>query len=387
VPLAPRNLGSLISPASSGSTAISLDDTSTANGINDEGQIVGFSSAYGGDPLDPPPEIQEHAFISPGSGLVDIAPTRPNGQLYLQSFYAFKINAAGQIVGLDPQTGQIALWQPTAPNATSGAWSDLFGAYDQASTHGGAAIDGAGAVAGLAPTTGGLASFETWTPSTANTTSGATSTSIVGNGYGVTLYSTFAAGNGFGQREPFAPTIDINDEGQIVGEHDGHATLVVRPPSSTGTGVGVTLDDLVASGAITDNRGQPLTGWALQRATAINREGQIVGYAQVNGKRRAFLLSPPVVSVINAISPSIAIAGRSFTLDVQGHGYLRDSQVSINGVALATTVLSPTHVQASVGSGAFHVGSNYVQIYNPEAGSYSDEVWLQGVQSVTRPHP
>ena len=37
----------------------------------------------------------------------------------------------------------------------------------------------------------------------------------------------------------------------------------------------------------------PGTGWVLESAAAISDGGQIVGYGTLNGKRRAFLLTPP----------------------------------------------------------------------------------------------
>ena len=34
------------------------------------------------------------------------------------------------------------------------------------------------------------------------------------------------------------------------------------------------------------------SGWLLQQATAINDQGQIVGYGTLNGQSEAFLLTP-----------------------------------------------------------------------------------------------
>jgi probable HAF family extracellular repeat protein len=66
----------------------------------------------------------------------------------------------------------------------------------------------------------------------------------------------------------------INDAGEVVGDSGGHAFLY-----SDGTMV-----DL-------NNFLPPDSGWALNAATAINGSGQIVGYGTIGGRFRAFLLT------------------------------------------------------------------------------------------------
>ena len=86
---------------------------------------------------------------------------------------------------------------------------------------------------------------------------------------------------------------DINDSGVVVGTSacdDTARSAWVR----TADGV-VALDDLVPPGS----------GWTLDRATAINNRGEIVGAGTFNGVPRAFLLRPP--SWQEPVRPSAAL--------------------------------------------------------------------------------
>lgn len=60
----------------------------------------------------------------------------------------------------------------------------------------------------------------------------------------------------------------------------------------------VDLNDLVS----------PLSGWVLRSASAINDQGQIVGYGTLQGQTRAFLLSPTVQAVPEAGTGVAALA-------------------------------------------------------------------------------
>ncbi len=72
----------------------------------------------------------------------------------------------------------------------------------------------------------------------------------------------------------------INDRGQVAGY--------------VATAGGETRAFLWDNGRMTDlNRLLPAgSGWVLRQAYAINDAGQIVGFGEVNGQRRGFLLSP-----------------------------------------------------------------------------------------------
>ena len=75
---------------------------------------------------------------------------------------------------------------------------------------------------------------------------------------------------------------DVNSAGQIVGasstpgDAEVHAALF-----RLGQGV-IDLNDMI----------DPLSGWTLSDATAINERGEIVGYGRFNGEIRAFLATP-----------------------------------------------------------------------------------------------
>jgi len=67
----------------------------------------------------------------------------------------------------------------------------------------------------------------------------------------------------------------INDSGQTVGQSGSRAVLWRG-------GRIANLNDLVGAG----------TGWVLKEARAINNRGQIVGWGDYGGQKRAFLLTP-----------------------------------------------------------------------------------------------
>ena len=78
----------------------------------------------------------------------------------------------------------------------------------------------------------------------------------------------------------------LNDDGDVVGTAQnaaGQARAFLWRK-----GVMTDLNTLVPTG----------TGWVLESAAAISNGGQIVGYGTFNGKRRAFLLTPPTNLVI-----------------------------------------------------------------------------------------
>lgn len=79
----------------------------------------------------------------------------------------------------------------------------------------------------------------------------------------------------------------INASGQevgysnLAGDNDSHAFLY-----TTGTGV-IDLNSLI----------DPLSGWELQQADAVNDAGQITGFGMINGESDAFLLTPKLLRV------------------------------------------------------------------------------------------
>ena len=99
----------------------------------------------------------------------------------------------------------------------------------------------------------------------------------------------------------------INARGDVVGAADGRAFLY------TG-GVNGTMKDL-ASQVIN------LDGWYLKAATAINERGQIVGYGEIDGETRAFLLKPrpfvidpPIPCPLPPVLPVPSVVARTLPL-------------------------------------------------------------------------
>lgn len=74
----------------------------------------------------------------------------------------------------------------------------------------------------------------------------------------------------------------INALGQIVGMSTLPGDLAMH----------ATIFELGASPVDLNNLIDPLSGWTLQEATAINAKGDIVGYGKFNGQSLAFLASP-----------------------------------------------------------------------------------------------
>jgi probable HAF family extracellular repeat protein len=175
---------------------------SRANGINEAGQVVGYSYTSGNS--------VQHAFLydETASGMTDL------GTLGGNDSSANGINAAGQVVGFSNTSGNSAI-HAFLYDGTAGGMTDLG-------------------------TLGGSISY------------------------------------GLG----------INDAGQVVG---------TSPIGGIGSAYHAFLSDGTAGG-MTDLNAlvDPLSGWTLIEARAINDHGQIVGYGALSGDAgtRAFLLTP-----------------------------------------------------------------------------------------------
>ena len=221
--------------------------------INASGQVAGYFAGFfattGG--------ATAHAFLW--------TPTTPNGDngtvLDLGTFggresYAFGINDSGQV------TGRSDTPVDTRAFLYDGTMHDLgalgrFGSFGQG-------INASGQVTGNSFLTGNAGQHAIlWIPTTPNGTSG------VMHDIG-TLGGAYSSGVG------------INASGQVAGwsyltgDAAEHAFLY-----TSGSGM-VDLNSLI----------DPLSGWELIYANAINDVGQITGYGTIDGKPRAYLLTP-----------------------------------------------------------------------------------------------
>ncbi|PYU17608.1 MAG: hypothetical protein DMG32_27665, partial [Acidobacteria bacterium] len=73
---------------------------------------------------------------------------------------------------------------------------------------------------------------------------------------------------------------------------------------------------------------------------------------------------------IASISPSTVIAlGGSFTLTVNGSGFIRGSVVRFDGSPTPTTFISPTQLQAQISSNQIiSIGQHSITVFNPAPG-------------------
>jgi probable HAF family extracellular repeat protein len=262
-------------------------EVSEARGVNDIGQIVGFSSTATGD----------RAFLWTSTGGMQDLGDLPGGASFSR---AYDINNNGQVVGESgAATGTRAfLW-------TSGGGledlGDLPGGSDQSSA---IAINEDGQVAG---TSSGInfGRAVVWTrdggmqdlgapPRLGSTYANGINASgdVVGSGHFPNQLHALLWTSSGGIQElgeffggfTYRAANDINDIGQVVGgtSSDGLERSGAFVWTSS-NGLEVLSDLLDSSGA----------GWRLTTATAINNGGQIVGVGEnPSGASHAFLLTP-----------------------------------------------------------------------------------------------
>jgi len=220
---------------------------STAEGINDSGQVVGH--AWSGSEV-------IHAFLWENGVMQDL------GTLYGGYSTAEGINDSGQVVGeSDFPTGCTAFLWENGTMQDLGTLPDGFGS-------GARSVNDSGQVVGCAMTAAWDWHAFLWENSVMQDlgTLGGTSSDAYG----------------------------INGSGQVVGKaktanEDGHACLWEN-------GAMYDLNELILSDS----------GWALRRATCINDVGQVVGTGlNPQGYEHAFLLTP----IPEPSTPSLVVLG------------------------------------------------------------------------------
>ena len=261
-------------------------------GINDDGQVTGQYYTTGGD---------YGAFLYHGA-MHDL------GTLGGSYAGGFAINDSGQVTGESTTSGSIVphamLWTPATPDGTSGTMYDL-GTLGGSQSNG-YGINSSGQVTGFASTGGDVESHAfVWTPTISNGASG----TMLDLG---TLGGTISVGIGINLNGHVAGTSFTQDIEQHAFLYDGamHDLGTLSGGQSFGAGINsrghvVGIVDVPAFGArhaflYTRNDGMkdlntlidPLSGWELIDASAINDVGQITGSGRIGGEIHAFLLTP-----------------------------------------------------------------------------------------------
>ena len=217
---------------------------SSALGVNNVGQAVGFFSTQG---------FMNHAFVYSNGNLLPLGPFGEGA-----SSIATGINDAGMIVGhASPDFGV----PPHAFLYSNGVMLDIspFG-NSESYAH---AINNQGQIVG----------------EFLNASQTAFHAFIYSNGVFTDIGSTNS-----GETVAYA----INDSGQAVG-----ATWVQRPDSSRDTSSSRPHAFVYSDGVMTDLNSllPPGSPWTLMAAYGINNNGKIVGYGLINGQYRGFLFS------------------------------------------------------------------------------------------------
>lgn len=205
-------------------------NNSQANGINDVGQITGYSNGTG---------IGEHAVIWSKGGIHDL------GTLSGGFSQGNAINIQGVVVG----------YSLTQDYRSHGIyWSKATGLQQLPSLSVSDFYGYALGLNSLGQAVGASGNFAVLWQNDKNRS--VVSLGILSGGYSVAY--------------------GINDVGQVVGESGGAAFLWTQAQGMQD------LDTLIPSGS----------GWDLGTATAINVKGQITGVGLFNGQQHAFLLTP-----------------------------------------------------------------------------------------------
>lgn len=295
---------------------------------------------------------------------------------------AWDINASGQVVGSGDLPGA-GLDGAGLPQATSLLWS-AGGVHPLVGSGFGLAyaINRYGKIAGHGNFAAGTYQGMIWTPTVPNGSTG-----------------SFVSVNTVGGADYQGPgvAIDINDSGVAVGgtqfnyptspEIHGYVWsgsrvrdlgVLEMPNAINNAGVAVgaynfTTGSLYRNGARTflSYFVSPAQNWSITRASDINNREQITGVGGSTSLGAAQLLMTPVR--ISSLLPASRPPGSgSFTLTINGTGFLSSASVLWNGATLAATRVNSNQLRVTVpGSFVASAGPVSIMVSNPDGTTSS----------------
>jgi probable HAF family extracellular repeat protein len=283
--------------------------TSTAEAINDSGQVVGYSNTNG--------NTAQHAFLYSNGIMTDL------GTLGGTYSSATAINASGQVVGYSNTTNNTAQRAFLYSNGNKTDLGTLGGAYSFAY-----AINASGQVVGQAYTTGDTQNnaflYSNGNKTDLGTLGGTGSIATAINASGQVAGNAFTAGN-TAKHAFLYSNGNKTDLGTLGGTYSYAAAINA---SGQVAGAAYTAGDatyhaiLYSNGSMTD---LGTLGGAYSSASAINDSGQVVGQAYTTaGAPHAFLYSNGSMYDLNSLAP----AGVTF---YDAAGINRYAQIAING--------------------------------------------------------
>ncbi|MCX5807726.1 MAG: hypothetical protein NT010_16925 [Proteobacteria bacterium] len=259
---------------------------SAAYGINNAGQVVGYSTNTSGNSA-------ENAFLYSNGTMQNL------GTLGGTWSAAYGINNAGHVVGSSQISGNSAHNAFLYSNGTMQNLGTLGGNYSYAN-----GINNAGQVVGAANTPGDSATnaflYSNGNMQNLGTLGGTHSYAnginnagqVVGLSYtsggaaNAFLYSNGTMQNLGALGGTYSQAYGINNAGQVVGSSYISSGNTAQNAFLYSNGTMQNLNSLVLQGSFNGT---------LWEARAINDKGQIAGYANINGQTRAVLLNPAAV--------------------------------------------------------------------------------------------
>ncbi len=306
--------------------------SSTANDVNNAGQIVGRSNVAG--------DGAEHAFLYSGGTMYDL------GAMGYANSTATRINGSGQIVGYSYNTAGDAGYSTRQSFLYSGGAMQNIGSLDGSGSYA-SDINDSGLVVGsiyLSADSPGATNAYVYRSGVMTNIGGATAFGvnnlgqIVGTEGGQGVLYENGTKSYFGPSVGLTLCIRINDAGQVVGYSTFTNESTGYPETHAFLYDGSVMYDLGTPGGNfsyardINNAGQIVgsancsagfcaflynngtmsdlndlidsdSGWTLSQARGINDLGQIVGSGVINGETHAFLLTPvPEPSIFALIS-------------------------------------------------------------------------------------